>query len=1053
MGLACTACGTALRSNAKFCDECGAAVSADTTPAEYKQVTVLFADVVHSMDIATAVGAERLREIMAELVKRASVVVGRYGGTVDKFTGDGIMALFGAPVALEDHAFRACLAALAIQEDAKRLAVEVEAKDGVELQLRIGLNSGEVIAGDIGSVPLGYTAVGAHVGMAQRMESVAAPGGVMLSESTARLVENTVVLGRPELVRIKGADDPVSARELVAVAESRDRTGPHASTLIGREWELAALTAMLDRSIRGYGAVAALVGPAGIGKSRIVAETASIAAAHDVQVFWTYCESHSNEVAFRAVTDLLRGVFRIANADDETARSLVRTELPNADPADRVLLEDLLGIRAPETEAPDIAPDARRRRLTDLLNTAALARATPRVYVIEDAHWIDQSSESMLADFLAVIPQTPSLVLITYRPEYRGALSRAPGSQTITLGPLDDSQTSVLIEELLGSHPSLGELAENISERAAGNPFFAEQIVRDLADRGVLAGERGSFRCHGQVAEPLVPPTLQAVIAARIDRLEAAAKRTLNAAAVVGLRFGEKLLATLVGNSVVAPLIQAELIDQVLFTPHAEYAFRHPLIRTVAYESQLKSERADLHRRLAAAIEPVDDNGPLIAEHLEAAGDLHAAFDWHMRAGTWLRAYRDIGAAWASWQRARQIADRLPAGDPDRTAMRIAPRARLCATAWRAGGSVADTEFDELRNEAAAAGDKESLAMGLAGRINALSGHARHRESSQLASELEPLLESIGDPGLTVGLLWTALLAKLSVGEVSECLRLAEHVIEVADGDPHMGDLVIQTPLILALMARATAHACLGQRIWRQEMEEAAALCREIKPGGRPAIELTYIYGFGILFGLLRSDTPLIQHTAETLQLAEQRGDDYALTTAWLLRGFVLARSNGPQRCDGLRLIAMARNAVLERGFLGAMLPMIDLEMSRDKARSDDPGTEIEMLRTIVDREFASGNMIQLGVIVTAIVEALLQRGTKADIAEAHTMIERLSGVQTEPGFVLFDVALLRLRALLARAHGDRATYSHLVGRYSAMSMSSGFEGHMALAATMKDSS
>src|SRR5271167_2765320 len=209
---ACRTCGDEPREGSRFCDGCGVAVSAASISAEYKQVTVLFADVVHSMDIAAAVGAERLREIMAELVDRAAVVVQQYGGTVDKFTGDGIMAVFGAPIALEDHAIRACLAALGVQEEAKRLAVEVKDRDGVDLQLRVGLNSGEVIAGEIGSGALGYTAVGEQVGMAQRMESVAAPGGVMLSASTARLVESATDLTDPELVQIKGADEPVPAR-------------------------------------------------------------------------------------------------------------------------------------------------------------------------------------------------------------------------------------------------------------------------------------------------------------------------------------------------------------------------------------------------------------------------------------------------------------------------------------------------------------------------------------------------------------------------------------------------------------------------------------------------------------------------------------------------------------------------------------------------------------------------------------------------------------------------------------------------------------------------
>jgi adenylate cyclase len=223
--LVCGSCGTELSEMAKFCNECGAAVAAATAPAEYKQVTVLFADVVHSMDIAATVGAERLREIMAELVNRSSVVVQRYGGTVDKFTGDGIMAVFGAPAALEDHALRACFAALGIQDEAKRLAVEVERRNGVDLRLRVGLNSGQVIAGEIGAAAAGYTALGEQVGMAQRVESVAPPGGVMLSESTGRLVADAVVLAEPEMVRIKGADDPVPARRLLGVAPHRADEG------------------------------------------------------------------------------------------------------------------------------------------------------------------------------------------------------------------------------------------------------------------------------------------------------------------------------------------------------------------------------------------------------------------------------------------------------------------------------------------------------------------------------------------------------------------------------------------------------------------------------------------------------------------------------------------------------------------------------------------------------------------------------------------------------------------------------------------------------------
>src|SRR6478609_9418031 len=318
---ACGACGTELRENARFCDACGSPVAAPATLAEYKQVSVLFADVVHSMDIAATVGAERLREIMADLVYRCTKLVHRYGGTVDKFTGDGIMAVFGAPVAMEDHAFRACLTALGIQDEIKRLAIDVRERDGLELQLRVGLNSGQVIAGEIGSGALGYTAIGEQVGRAQRMESVAPPGGVMLSDSTARLVEHAALLGEPELVSIKGSDESVTAHGLLGVAVDHESTGPGQPTLVGRDVELHTVTGMLDRSVGGHGCVIGVAGPAGIGKSRLVRETMALAKSRGVEVFSAFCESHTREIPFHVVARLLRAVGGITDLDDEAARA------------------------------------------------------------------------------------------------------------------------------------------------------------------------------------------------------------------------------------------------------------------------------------------------------------------------------------------------------------------------------------------------------------------------------------------------------------------------------------------------------------------------------------------------------------------------------------------------------------------------------------------------------------------------------------------------------------------------------------------------------------
>jgi adenylate cyclase len=1050
-GLLCGSCGTELPLNSKFCNECGAPVAQVGRSAEYKQVTVLFADVVHSMDIAAAVGAERLREIMAELVNRAAAVVQRYDGTVGSFTGDGLMAVFGAPTALEDHAIRACLAALAIQEEAQALAVVAQGQDGIDLKLRVGLNSGEVIAGEIGSGALGYTAIGEQVGMAQRMESIAPPGGVMLSASTARLVERAAALGEPELVQIKGADKPVAVQRLLGIEERQRLIERAESNLVGRQWEMAAAEGLLQRAVDGHGAVVALVGSPGIGKSRLVREVAAMAAARGVDVFTADCESHATEIPFHVVARLLRAATGVDGLDSEVAPDRVRDRVPDADPEDLLLFDDLLGIADPDVALPKIDPDARRRRLTALVNAASLARKTPAVYVVEDAHWIDEVSESMLAEFLTVIPQTPSLVLITYRPEYEGALARVHGAQTITLAPLSDSETAALVTELLGPDPTAGALGQTIGDRAAGNPFFAEEMVRDLAERGVLRGEPGGYVVAVETAEVTVPATLQATIAARIDRLDPKAKRTLSAAAVIGSRFNLNLLTQLGVEPAVDELVAAQFIDQVRFTCQLEYVFHHPLIRAVAYESQLKSDRAQLHRRLAAAIQErdpdsLDENAALIAEHLEAAGELREAFGWHMRAGTWLT-FRDLRAARMSWQRARGAADRLPVDEPDRTAARVAPRALLCASSWRAVGTVAGTGFHELRELTTGAGDKVSLAMAMAGLVPTLAGHGQYREASELASELSSLVESIGDPTLTVALLWAGLGAKCLAGETSETLRLAQQVIDLADGDPVKGNVIVESPLAVATMWRAAARACVGYPGWKDDLEHGTAICRKFAPVGYPVLLLNK-YGV-IANGALLPDETTLDETAGAFELAQRFGEDVALECARAVHGLILVQQSSEERWEGVELLARARDAALQQRSFMIVVPMIDMEFAKEKARTGDCKGAIEMARAVVEDEFVSGEMIFRGAAVATLVESLLQRRTDADIQEAHAVIERLAAAQGDEGLVIRDIWLLRMRALLAHALGDESTYRDFRDRYRAMATSLGYEGHLKWAEAM----
>ncbi|WP_306439448.1 ATP-binding protein [Mycobacterium simiae] len=1014
--------------------------------AEYKQVTVLFADVVHSMQLAAAVGAERLREIMAELASQCAAVVHQFGGTVDKFTGDGIMAVFGAPAALEDHAIRACMAALGIQEQANVLAIEVRRRDGVELRLRVGLNSGQVIAGEIGSGAFGYTTIGEQVGIAQRMESAAPPGGVMLSASTARLVDGAVRLGAPELVAIKGAAEPVPASRLLGPGMPHRAVLRTDSHLVGRRWEIAAVEGLLERAAGGHGAVVGVVGPSGIGKSRIWREVAAIAARRGAEIFAAFCESYAKKIPFFAVTRLLRAVTGVDDLDPQAARDRVRAQLPGADSEDLLLFDDLLGIADHTVDLPAIDSDARRRRLTALVNATSLARETPALYVIEDAHWIDEVSESMLADFFAVIPQTRSVVLVTYRPDYAGALARVPGAQTISLAPLSDDETEALVSELVGLDPSVQGLAHTIAARAAGNPFFAEEITRELAERGVLHGQRSAYVAAAEGAEVTVPATLQATIAARIDRLAPDAKRTLSAASVLGRRFGLDLLVALRIEPVVADLVAGEFIDQVKFTGAPEYVFRHPLIRAVAYEAQLKSDRAELHRRAAAAIEhgepgSADDNAALIAEHLHAAGDLHGAFGWHMRAGMWLT-HRNLPAARASWQRARQVADRLPDNDPERAALRISSRTMLCVSAWLVGGTMADTGFEELRELADATGDTVSLATGMAGRISTLTVHACFDEASRLASELIDLLESIDDPTLTLGLLYAAVVAKFQVGEFSEAQRLAQRMIDLAGGDIRKGDLVIGSPLIGAITLRGCARCCLGDQRWRADIDNAVAMLGELGPIMRGMV-LLFVCSTTIGCGVSLPDAAILRQTAELIEIAERSGDDFSLACARYVRGLTLVHCDGPQRDEGVAVLTAAREATLKLRFTVVVAAFVDIYLAREKARAGDIDGAIELSRTALEEDFVTGDRLFIGPATAILVEALLSRRSLTDLREAAAAVDRLAAVPTEPGFAIHEIWVLRLRALLAQARGDDVNYHNCRDRYRALATSLAYQGHI----------
>ncbi|KWX67560.1 adenylate/guanylate cyclase domain-containing protein [Mycobacterium sp. NAZ190054] len=1043
----CRICGTEARPGARFCDHCGAALSPAPPVAEYKHVTVLFADVTRSMDIASAVGPERLREIMSELLDRSTRIVDRYGGTVE-FIGDGVMARFGAPVAMEDHALRACLAALAIQDAARDLAAKVRMRDGLDFKIRVGLNSGQVIAGDIGSASPGYTVIGEHVGLAQRMESVAPPGGVMISETTARLIEHEARLGDVEWVHIKGADQPVPARRLLEVVERRDRRSAD-TTFVGRNDEIAELVNCLEYSTHRRGVVADVVGTPGIGKSRLTRELAALATDRGIEVFWTYCQSHTRDVPFAAATGLLRAFFGIAHVSAESARATTRSALPDADPQDLLLLDDMLGIGDGRPPPEDVAPDARKRRLTALLDEALLSRRQPTVYVVEDAHWIDAASEALIADFLGTIAEASALVIVTHRPEYHGVLAGA-ADKTVALGPLDHPSSTKLTASLVGPDTSVATVAQRITDRAAGNPFFIEEMVRDLAERRVLGGAKGAYTCHGDADIP-VPASVQTTIAARIDRLAPAAKRTLNAAAALGSPFSRALLDAVSGYSVIDDLVDAELIAQVGTRPDL-YAFRHPLMRAVAYESQLKTGRAELHRRIAAEIERADPDGAaanaaLIATHLEAAGDLRAAFSRHMEAGTWAT-HRDIAAARMSWRRAVAVADALPNSDPDRLAMRIAPRTLLAATIWRVGGEVADVGFDELRQLTELAGDKRSLAIGMAGLIQMLNFHGRYTEASRLASEQVELIDAIGDPELAVALIPTVgTIAKWDAGEMSASLALAQRSIDDAAGDPTMGNLVIGSPLAMALVMRASTRCCLGISGWRQDFDDALAIARSVdKFTFSTVVMFKYV---AIMNWALVADDDALRDTTEALAIARRFGDDFLLVNAEFTYGFILARRRDTDRRLGFELLAKSRQVALEHRYTIIAAWCVDLEVAAESIRRGDHDTAVDLCRGVLESEIRAGEGVNLGWSTSVLVEALLARNREGDREDAGEVVARLAAIPTEPTFLYHELPLMRMRAMLAKADGDLHAYAEMRDRYRSRAEEVGFDGHIALARAM----
>jgi class 3 adenylate cyclase/tetratricopeptide (TPR) repeat protein len=666
LALACGSCGAELPGGARFCLQCGQPVAAGTaapvrSPApetytpkhlaekiltskaalegERKQVTVLFADLKGSMELLADRDPEEARKILDPVLEWMMEAVHHYEGTVNQVMGDGIMALFGAPLAHEDHAVRACYAALRMQESVKRYAQEVRRTEAVSIQIRVGLNSGEVVVRSIGSdLRMDYTAVGQTTHLAARMEQLATPGSILLTTDTLRLVEGYVQVAPLGPVNVKGLPAPVEVYELTAAGLARTRLQAAAirglTRFVGREAEVEHLRRVLAGAGAGHGQVVAIVGEAGVGKSRLVHEFTH---SHRVEN-WLALEaasvSYGKATSYLPVIELLKGYFKIGDRDDHREmRDKVLGRVLGLDRALESLVSPLLAtldlpVDDPAWQALD--PPQRRQRTLDAVKRLLLreSQVQPLLVVFEDLHWIDSETQALLDNLVESLGPARILLLVNYRPEYEHRWGSKTFYTQLRLDTLPPQGAEELLHALLGDDAGLEPLEQILITRTEGNPFYLEESVRTLVETGALVGERGAYRLAHALEAIRIPATVQVVLAARIDRLPAEEKRLLQAASVIGQDVSFAVLQAITEvpeeelRRRLAHLQAAEFLYETSLFPDLEYTFKHALTHEVAYASLLQERRRTLHALIVEAMERL--YADRLPEHVERLG--HHAF-------------------------------------------------------------------------------------------------------------------------------------------------------------------------------------------------------------------------------------------------------------------------------------------------------------------------------------------------------------------------------------------------------------------------------------------
>jgi class 3 adenylate cyclase/tetratricopeptide (TPR) repeat protein len=870
LAVVCAQCGTPLPGGAKFCLECGKRndahgaeptrfaspqsyipkhlaerilVSKTALEGERKQVTVLFADLKGSMELLADRDPEEARTLLDPVLEHMMAAVHRYEGTVNQVMGDGIMALFGAPVAHEDHAVRACYAALDMQAAMRRHAEEVRRRHGVLLQIRVGLNSGEVVVRAIGSdLRMDYTAVGQTTHLAARMEQLAKPDTTLLTAEVLRLAEGFVAVTPLGPVPVKGLEAAVEVYELTGAGPLRSRLHAAAARgltrFVGRTGELDQLRQGLGRAGNGQGQIVAIVGEPGVGKSRLVWEVTHSHRVHGWLVLQAGSVSYGKATSYLPVIDLLKGYFAIEDRDGPRAvQEKLTGKLLTLDRALEGSLPALLALLDVPTDDPTWAaldPTQRRRQTLDAVKRLLLreSQVQPLLVIFEDLHWIDSETQALLDALVESLPAARVLLLVNYRPEYSHQWGSRTSYTQLRLDALGHDHAGELIGALVGSDASLDPLKRLLIERTEGNPFFLEESVRSLVETGSLVGERGAYRLARALPTIQVPATVQAVLAARIDRLAPADRAVLQTASVVGKDVPLGLLQAIAGegeaelSAAIGRLQAAEFLYETRMFPDVEYTFKHALTHDVTYGGLLQERRRRLHGQIVEAIE--QQYPDRFGEHVERLA--HHAFraeEWEKAVSYLRQAGAKALARSANVETASHLERALEAlrhlSESSRT-MELAVDLRI--ELWNALAPLGQfaRASDVMRDAEGAAerlGDQRRLSRVWALIGNALCFAGRRAESEAISERAWAVGKAIGDLVAQIGANTNLGLNAYSAGDYRRAQPFQERILQLIPSGrvrERFGRALL--PAVNALANLAAVHAQRGL------FDEAVRHCR-----------------------------------------------------------------------------------------------------------------------------------------------------------------------------------------------------------------------------------